>query len=127
MVISAAHSSAIGDLRVAQSGSATISAAATANTGWQRAASQSRIGNSTVTDAIGSPGSGGTEALISIISANATSATTPSTISLHRGGLRRASVKPIISGETAMAQCSRMQTSVAKRLKSGVSGWELNC
>src|SRR5262249_28989845 len=82
--------------------SETITAAAAANTGWQRAASHSRIGNSRATEATGSHGSGGTVAMITVITANALSATTPSMISLRRGGARRASARPIMSGATVM-------------------------
>src|SRR6266404_3195951 len=82
--------------------SETISAADAANTGWQRDASHSRIGNRMATEATGSHGSGGTEAMTSVITANAASATTPSIISLRCGGARRVSARPIISGATVM-------------------------
>src|SRR5215468_241870 len=83
--------------------SETINAAAAANTGRQRAASHSRIGNSRTTGTTGSHGSGGSETMMTVITAaNATSATTPSMISLRRGGSRRDSARPITSGATVM-------------------------
>src|SRR5215467_1935696 len=80
--------------------SETMSAAAAANTGWQRAASQ-RIGNSRNTGATISQGFSGNNTVMTVITAaNATSATTPSMISWRAGGVRNASAKPITSGAT---------------------------
>src|SRR5260370_978505 len=78
----------------------TLNAAAAANTGRQRAASQSRIGNSKAIGTTVSHGSGGNETIMIVIPANATSAMTPSMISLRGGGSRRDSARPITSGAT---------------------------
>src|SRR5215471_10163736 len=82
--------------------SETMNAAAAANTGRQRAASHSRIGNSRATGTTVSHGSGGSETMMIVITANAISATTPSMISLRGGGSRKASATPITSGATVM-------------------------
>src|SRR6266566_171632 len=82
--------------------SETMSAAAAANTGSQRAASQS-IGNRRATGVTISHGFCGSEmTTMVIITTNATSATMPSMISLRGGGLRKASAKPITKGATVM-------------------------
>src|SRR5258706_563158 len=80
----------------------TMNAAAAANTGRQRAASHSKIGNSRATGTMVCHGSGGSETMMTVITTNASSATTPSRISLAGGGLRRDSARPITSGATVM-------------------------
>src|SRR6266436_2083455 len=80
--------------------SETMNAAAAANTGRQRAAIHSRIGNSRATGSIVTHGSGGSETMATVNAANATSATTPSRISLPGGCSRRALARPITSGAT---------------------------
>src|SRR5215475_1637783 len=83
--------------------SEAMNAAAAANTGWQRAVSHSRIGSSRAAERTVCHGSGGSKTMMTIITtANAASATRPSTISLRGGGLRRASARPITSGATVM-------------------------
>src|SRR5262249_55064520 len=77
-------------------------AAPAANTGWQRAASHSRIGNSRATGATVSQGSDGSETMVTVITANTTSPTFPSRISLRGGGARRALARPITSGATVI-------------------------
>src|SRR6266478_165168 len=82
--------------------SETTNAAAAANTGRQRAAIHSRIGNSRAPGRIVCHGSGGSETIVAVIIANTRSATTPSTICLLGGVLRRASARPITSGATVI-------------------------
>src|SRR5258708_35755469 len=86
----------IGQPRVSE----RMSTAAAANAGWQRAAIHSRNGNSKAAGIAGSHDSGGSETVMAFITANTTSATMPSMISLGGGRLRRALAKPIISGAT---------------------------
>src|SRR5215468_5825395 len=82
--------------------SETMNAAAAANTGWQRDVIHSRMGNSTATGATGSHGSGGSETMMMVITANTASAMTPSRVSLRGGGSCRALTTPIASGATVM-------------------------
>ncbi len=79
-----------------------MNTAAAANTGWQRAAIHSRNGNSRAGGSAGSHDSGGSKSVTAFITANTTSATMPSMISLGGGGLRGALAKPITSGATVM-------------------------
>src|SRR6266853_4751528 len=95
--------------------SETMNAPAAASTGRQRAASHSRIGNSRATGTIVCHGFGGSETMMTVIAANATSATTPSMISLRGGGSRTAWARPMTSGATVMMptasdanQCSQV-------------------
>src|SRR6267143_3889525 len=85
-------------------GSETMNAAAAANTGRQRAASHSRIGNSRATGTIVCHGFGGIETMMTVIAANATSATTPAMISLRGVGSRTAWARPLTSGATVTMQ-----------------------
>src|SRR5258706_14701139 len=80
--------------------SETMNAATAANTGWQRDVVQSRIGNSRGTGATGSHGSGGRETMMAGITANTTSATTPSRGSLRGGGSRSAFTRLSARGRT---------------------------
>src|SRR6267154_5439601 len=82
--------------------SETMNAAAAANPGRQRAASHSRIGNSSATGIIVCHGFGGSETMITVSATNPASAATPSMISLRGGGSRTASARPITSGATVM-------------------------
>src|SRR6267154_5086319 len=83
--------------------SETMNAAAAVNTAWQRAVSHSRIGSSRAAGRTVCHASGGSETMMTAITAaNATSATTPSRISLRGGGSRRALARPITSGATMM-------------------------
>src|SRR5260370_37165364 len=70
--------------------SETMNTAAAANTGWQRAAIHNRNGNSRAGGSAGSHDSGGSKTVMAFITANTTSATMPSMISLGGGGGGRA-------------------------------------
>src|SRR6516225_3814899 len=80
----------------------TMNAAAEAKTGWQRAASHSRSGNSRATGITVFQGSGGSDMIIPVIAATSASATLPSMIMLRRGGSRTAEPSPITRGATVM-------------------------
>src|SRR5216684_1316553 len=102
--------------------SETMNAPAAANTGRQRAASHSRIGNSRVTGTIVCHGFGGSETMMTVIAANATSATTPSMISLRGGGSRTAWARPMTSGATVMMPTASEANQCSQVVQSGVVG-----
>src|SRR6266852_7839359 len=102
--------------------SETMNAAAAANTGWQRAVIHSRIGNSRATGSIVSHGSGGSETMVTVNTANATSATTPSRISLAGGGSRRALARLITSGATVTMPTASDANQCCQMLQIGAVG-----
>src|SRR5215471_4886722 len=102
--------------------SEAMNAAVAANTGWQRAASH-RIGHSTATGATISQGFCGSERTMTVITAaNAASATTPSMISLRRGGTRIASARPITSGAAVMIPTAPDANQCCHVVQSGAAG-----
>src|SRR5713226_7438882 len=103
--------------------SETMNAAAAANTGWQRAVSHSRIGSSRAAGRTVCHGSGGSKTMMTVITtANATSATTPSKISLRGGGSRRALARPIASGATVMMPTASDANQCCQVVQSGAVG-----
>src|SRR4030081_496167 len=80
--------------------SATMNAAAAANTGRQRAASHSNSGNSRAIGTKVAHDSRGRKILIALVAVIATSAMAPSMASLCGGGSRTAAATPINSGAT---------------------------
>src|SRR6266536_3359376 len=78
----------------------TRNAPTAAKTGRQRAASHNNIGNSQAIGNTVSQVSGGSEIIIPVIAASATSAAVPSMTSLRGGGSRRAEASPITNGAT---------------------------
>src|SRR5260370_13776612 len=99
-----------------------MNTAAAANIGWQRAAIDSRNGNSRAGGSAGSHDSGGSKSVTAFITANTTSATMPSMISLGGGGLRRALAKPIISGATVMMPMASEANQCHQVVQSGTVG-----
>src|SRR5258706_13459704 len=102
--------------------SETMNTAAAANTGWQRAAIHNRNGNNRAGGSAGSHDSGGRKTVMAFITANTTSATMPSMISLGGGGLRRALAKPIISGATVMMPTASEANQSPQMVQSGAVG-----
>src|SRR5258708_13873245 len=101
----------------------TMTAAAAENTGWQRAVSHSRIGSSRAAGCTVCHGSGGSKTMMTVITAaNATSATTPSRISLRGGGSRRALARPITTGATVMIPTASDANPRCQAVQSGAVG-----
>src|SRR5215470_19757766 len=102
--------------------SEAMNAAVAANTGWQRAASH-RIGHSTATGATISQCLCGSETTMTVITAaNAVSPTTPSMISLRRGGARMASARPITGGAAVMIPTAPDANQCHHVVQSGAAG-----
>src|SRR5215468_3334671 len=80
----------------------TKNAPAAEKDGSQRAASHNRIGNSQVIGNTVSQSSRGSEMINAVVTASATSASTPSITSLNGGRRRTTEASPITSGATAM-------------------------
>src|SRR5262249_23239214 len=100
-----------------------MNAAAAANTGRQRAVSHSRIGSSRAAGRTVCHGSGGSKTTMMVVTAaNATSATTPSMISLRGGGSRWALARPITTGATMMMPMASDANQCCQVVKTGAVG-----
>src|SRR5262249_29201232 len=97
-------------------------AATAANTARQRAASH-RIGNIRATGATISHGARGSETMMAVITvANATSATTPSMISLRGGGRLNACARPITTGATVIMPTAPDPNQCCRVVQIGAGG-----
>src|SRR5580704_7936177 len=95
---------------------------AAAKIGRQRAASHINIGNSQVTGTTASQRLCGSQIIIPVITASATSTAAPSTSSLRGGGCRRAAANPITNGATVTMPTASDANQCCQVVRIGASG-----
>src|SRR6516165_4506412 len=110
-------------ITVAMTMNDTINTEADANSGWQRAATQSTTGNSNTTATHISHQSGGSmKMILPAVATTTISAATPSTSSRRDGGARRAAKRPTIKGATAMMPMESEAIHCRQTVQAGTSG-----
>src|SRR5262249_50344991 len=101
---------------------ATMNAAAAANTGRQRTAIHNTIGNTTAAGPAVAPGPGGREITNALVAPRVKSAVAPSTCSRLGGAWRMADASPMGSGATVTMPSAADVNQPRQRFKMSVVG-----